>query len=447
MKKDDTPVRVALRMALPAIAESFFVSFAGLIDSFMVSSLGAGAVAAVGLTSQPKLLGYAMFLAMSVALSAIIARRFGEERRDDANSIMITAITVTVILSIIMGIFLTVFASPIMKLSGSNMDTHADAVLYFKIIMSCMFFNCMQICINSMQRGAGNTKITMRTNITSNTVNIIGNYLLIGGKLGFPALGIRGAAIATVFGTVVSFVMSINSIMDKEFFISIPYVIENKIKPKICALKNIISVGYSVFFEQLLLRIGFFATALMVAKQGTNELAAHQVCMHLLGLSFAFGDGLQSASVALIGRSLGEQNPDKAKLYGRTCQRIGGIISAIMAVIFLIIGKPFLKLFFNEIQIIEIGNYLIFFVIAIVLVQIRQCIYSGSLRGAGDTRYTATVAAISTTIVRTVVSYFFGYTLKWGIYGIWLGIFGDQAVRCIAGSIRFKKGKWVSIKI
>ena len=105
-----------------------------------------------------------------------------------------------------------------------------------------MFFNCMQISINSMQRGAGNTKITMRTNITSNTINIIGNYLLIGGNLGFPALGIRGAAIATVFGTVVSFTMSIISIMKKDFFISIPYIIKNKIKPRMYALMNIINL-------------------------------------------------------------------------------------------------------------------------------------------------------------------------------------------------------------
>jgi len=80
------------------------------------------------------------------------------------------------------------FASPIIHLCGSTAETHNGAVTYFRIIMGGMIFNCIQMGINSAQRGAGNTKITMRTNVTSNTINIILNYLLINGHFGFPAL-------------------------------------------------------------------------------------------------------------------------------------------------------------------------------------------------------------------------------------------------------------------
>ena len=170
-------LKITIDMAWPAIVESFFVAFAGLIDSLMVSSLGSYAVAAVGLTTQPKLLGLALFFALNVAISALVARRRGEKKQDSANEILLTAIFFIVIAAIISSIAFVFFASAIIGLCGSTADTHNDAVVYFRIIMGGMIFNCIQMGINAAQRGAGNTKITMRTNVTSNTINILLNCL------------------------------------------------------------------------------------------------------------------------------------------------------------------------------------------------------------------------------------------------------------------------------
>lgn len=448
MKKyNKATIRPALRMAIPAIIESFFVAFAGLVDSFMVSSLGANAVAAVGLTTQPKFLGLSVFIAFNVSISALVARRFGENKRKEANTVLFTSLIMIISLAVLLGTLLSLFASQIMVWCGSTPETHDNAVLYYRIIMSCMIFNCIQMGINSALRGAGNTQITMRTNITSNTINIIFNYLLINGHFGFPALGIMGAAIATVLGTVVACIMSIISILKPSFFVSIPYIIKEKIRPSLTALKNIVKVGYSVFFEQLLMRIGFMLTALMAAKQGNASMAAHQVGMNIMALSFAFGDGLQAAAVALIGRSLGEKKPDKAKEFGRTCQMIGGIISVALALIYFFGAKLLMGLFFKESDIVAIGISIMHIIILVVLFQIRQVIYMGCLRGAGDTLYTAIASTISVTIIRTVVSYLFGYTFGFGISGIWLGVLGDQLSRYVFAAVRFKAGKWVQIKI
>lgn len=440
-------IRAAMNMAVPAMIESFFVAFAGLVDSFMVSSLGSNAVAAIGLTTQPKFMGLAIFLAMNVALSALVARRFGENKRKEANTILYTAIIMIIGIAAVISALLVAFAPQIMSLCGSTPETHDSAVLYYRIIMGGMIFNCVQMGINSAQRGAGNTKITMRTNITSNTLNIIFNYFLINGHCGFPALGIMGAALSTVLGTVVACIMSIISIMKPDFFVSIPYIIKEKIRPSITALKNIVSVGYSVFFEQLLMRIGFIMTAVMAAHQGNEAMAAHQIGMNIMSLSFAFGDGLQAAAVALIGRSLGEKKPDKAKEFGRTCQMIGGIISVILAVVYFLGARILMGLFFEETEIVNIGVSIMRIIIFVVLFQIRQVIYMGCLRGAGDTFYTAVASTISVTLIRTGVSYLCGYTLGLGIAGIWFGVLGDQVSRYIFAAVRFKKGKWVQIKI
>ncbi|MBO7096912.1 MAG: MATE family efflux transporter [Lachnospiraceae bacterium] len=444
---DGKLLRETISIAWPAVVESFFTAFVGLVDSYMVSSLGSDAVAAIGLTTQPKFMGLSLFFAVNVALSALVARRRGEDRKEDANRILVSGILFIVIAAILIGSVLVAFAGDVIRFCGSTSETHDLATAYFKIVMGGMIFNCIQMGVNSAQRGAGNTKITMRTNLASNSVNIVFNYLLIGGKLGFPALGVRGAAFATVLGTVVACVMSILSLFEKNCFVSIPFIIKNKIMPGFEAFKALVKVGYSVFFEQLLMRVGFMATAIMAAKIGTAAMAAHQVGMNIMGLSFSFGDGLQATAVALIGRSLGERNEALAKEYGRTCRKLGLVISFFLACIYFFGGHAIMSAFFEEPEIVKIGVDITRIIIVVVIFQVSQVIYMGCLRGAGDTGYTALASIISVTVIRTAFSYLFGYTLGFGINGVWMGILADQISRFIFGSVRFKQGKWTRIII
>lgn len=440
-------IKITCSMAWPAIVESFFTAFAGLVDSLMVSSLGSHAVAAVGLTTQPKFIGLSLFFALNVAVSALVARRRGEDRKEEANRLLYTAIVFLIAAAIVSSIAIVALADPIISLCGSTAETHDAAVAYFRIVMGGMIFNCIQMGVNAAQRGAGNTKITMRTNVTSNTINIIFNYLLIEGHLGFPALGIEGAAIATVLGTVVASVMSVLSICKPDGFVSIPYIHANKIKPAFSTLSNLVKVGYSVFFEQILMRIGFMMTAIMAADQGTDAMAAHQVGMNIMGLSFSFGDGLQATAVALIGRSLGAGDEKLAREYGSICKLLGGIIAVVLAVVYFTGARALFGLFFEEEHIVDIGVDIMRVIVFVVIFQIIQVIYMGCLRGAGDTFYTAMASTISVTLIRTGVSYLFGYMLGGGIIGIWMGVLGDQISRFLFASTRFKAGKWTKIKI
>lgn len=437
----------AVRMAWPAVCESFFIALAGMVDSLMVSSMGASAVAAVGLTTQPKFMGLALFFAMNVSVSALVARRRGEKNQRSANQILLVAILFVIVATVVISSACVMWANEIINFCGSAPETHEPAVIYYCIIMGCMIFNVLSMVINAAQRGSGNTMIAMRTNIVSNVVNIIANYLLIQGHLGFPALGIAGAAIATVFGTVIACIMSFASLFRRDGFVSIYYIMEQQIRPALEPVISIIKLGFSVFIEQILMRVGFMSTAMMAAKMGTNALAAHQVGMNILGLTFSFGDGMQVAAVALIGRSLGEGSPDKAKAYGKTCRMIGLGISCVLAVVYFFGGEWLYHLFFAEQEIVDIGVMIIRIMIIIVLFQVSQVIYMGCLRGAGDTTYTAIASTISVTIIRTSASYFFGFVMGLGMAGIWMGILADQISRFLFASIRFKQGKWTKIHI
>ncbi len=437
----------AIRMAWPAVLESFFVSLAGMIDTLMVSTLGAASVAAVGLTTQPKFIGLSFFLSMNIAVSALVARRKGEERQGNANEVLLTSLTYTLIMCLIVTLICVIYAGPIIRLCGSNPDTHDPAVLYFRIIMGGMFFNVVSLAINSAQRGSGNTKIAMTTNVVSSIINVIFNYLLIGGHFGFPKWGILGAAVATVLGTVAAMIMSVRSLFSKNSFVSIPFMIENKIRPTWRTFISLIRLGVNFFIENMAMRVGFVTTAVIAAKLGTNPFAAHQVGMNFLSLGFAFGDGMQVAAVALTGRSLGANAKEKALAYGKICQEIGLFISFVLAIIFFAGGRFLFSLYFSDPETVEMGVLISRYIMVTVLVQISQVVYGGCLRGAGDVRFTLFASLISVTLIRTAVTFVLAGLLGFGLHGIWLGVLSDQLSRFLMLGSRFRKGEWVKLHL
>ncbi len=436
-----------LKMAWPAVLESFFVSLAGMIDTMMVASLGTYAVAAVGLTTQPKFIALSFFLAPNIAVSALVARRRGQGNQKEANRILYTSLVYTLIACVIVTGISVFGADLIMELCGSNADTHAAAVTYFRIIQGGMFFNVLTLVINAAQRGSGNTRIAMTTNVTSSIVNIVFNYLLIGGHLGFPKLGLVGAAIATVLGTVVAFIMSVRSLFAKESYLSVPFIRTEKIRASMEAMQSIFRLGSNMFLENIAMRVGFVYTAVIAAKLGTDAFAAHQVGMNFLSLGFSFGDGMQVAAVALIGRSLGERNIEKAKQYGSLCQRTGLAISCILAVILYFFGRNLFSLFFTDDHVLSMGVMICRFIMVIILFQISQIIYGGALRGAGDVKYTLFASLISVTLIRTGVTWLLTGVFPLGLVGIWIGILADQVSRFVLLSRRFRKGEWAEMLI
>lgn len=440
-----TIYKTALSMAWPAVLESFLIALTGFLDSIMVSSQGDEAIAAVGLTGQPKFIGLAIFISIGIAVSSIVARRRGEQNQESANRLLKLVLIVVVILSLVVGLAYLFFSRDIMLLAGAQEDTVDISTQYLTIIMVAMIFNTVTMIVNAAQRGAGNTRISMVTNTTSNVVNVIFNFLLIGGNFGFPALGVNGAAIATVIGTMVACAMSIRSLFKKESFV---YLKAYKgIATTKADIKSLIDISASAFTEQFFLRVGFFLFNLTVASLGTIQTAAHTIAMNFMSISFSFADGLAIASVALVGRSLGQKRPELAKKYGTACQKIGLCCAIFVSIVFVIFARPFFTLFTDTEAVIESGMPLMYILCIVLYLQIQQVSIIGCLRGAGDTKYTAFISLVSVAIIRPFVSWLFCYPLGLGLVGVWIGLFGDQLIRFIMGFVRYKQGKWLKIEI
>ncbi|MDO5047599.1 MAG: MATE family efflux transporter [Anaerococcus sp.] len=437
----------SLAIAWPALLEFFFISLADIIDTFMVSGLGPAAVAAVGLTTQPKFIALSVFFAINAAVSALVARRQGEGDRKAANLTLITAIYIAIFFVFVVDLIMIPLASDILHFAGSNAETHDLSKSYFLIIMGGMIFNALSTVINAGHRGSGNTRIAFISNLVSSIVNISFNYILIYGHFGFPKLGIRGAALATVLGTFVASLMCFGSLIKGNSYLNfkqmakVRYAFSKKIS------KIIGQLGFNIFVENISARIGFMITAITAAGLGTEIFAAHNVGMNLLSLSFSFANGMQVAAIALTGNALGAGDKKEAMTFGKVSQQIGFIISIIISIILLAFGPNIFSLFFEDPKIIGYGQIIARFLTLIVLLQISQVIYGGCLRAAGDVRYTLFVALISVTLIRSLVTLVSVHILNLGLAGIWLGILADQSSRFISLRHRFYRGKWLNLKI
>ncbi len=433
------------RVAWPATIESVLVGMMSFVDTVMVSTVGPAAIAATGLTNQPRLIFFSFFFALNAGVTAIVSRRNGEGDRGGANKCLAQAVMLCVITSIVLCAAALAAAEPLLWFAGAQSDTIDSAVSYFRITMVGMAFTSLGLVINAAQRGTGNTKISMRTNLTANVINVIFNYLLINGIWFFPRLEVKGAAIATLMGNVVSCLMSVYSVSKPTEFLHLR--LRGCFHFDAEYLKLLFRIGSSAAVEQLFIRIGFFSYVKIVAALGTTAFATHQICMSIINISFCVGDGLGIASSALTGQNLGRRRPDLSAVYCKAAQRIGLALSLVLFLVFALLGKPLMELFTDDPAIIDLGVKLLLIVAFTSPGQISQLVYSGCLRGAGDTKFVAYSSLVSIAILRPIFTYVLCYPLGLGLIGAWFSLLADQYIRLSFAAFRFSRGKWSRIKI
>lgn len=437
--------KIAFKIAWPSAIETALVSLVGSIDTMMVGGLGAAAIAAVGITNQPKFILLAMIFSLNVGVTAIVARRRGQDDKDGANSCLRQSLILSFVLALIMASVGFIFARPILLFAGAESDVIDLAVGYFQILMVSLVFTSISLTINAAQRGSGNTKVSMRTNLAANGVNLVFNFFLINGFLFFPKLGVSGAAVATVIGSMVGCFMSIRSLYKQNSFVRLSF--KGGLRFDKQTMGSLFSISGSAMVEQVFMRIGFFAYAKIVATLGTVAFATHQICMNVINMSFSFGDGLSIASSSLVGQSLGAKRPDMAIIYGKIGQRMSFIISTVLFFVFVFGRNVIMELFTDDPSIISLGAIIMIIIAFTTHVQTSQVVVSGCLRGAGDTKFVALISFISIGIIRPVLTYLLCIPFGFGLIGAWAGLFADQMLRLVFNFRRFSQGKWTKIEI
>jgi len=436
------------KLAWPTMLESAVTSLTGLVDTMMVGTLSTAAISAVGLTGQPRLLIFALFFSINAGITAVVSRKKGQGDRDGANAAMHTGLLLCLVLAVVAFILASVFAVPLLQFAGAtgeNADILPQARIYFLITVAGVCINAFGMSVNAAQRACSNTKIAFRTTVIANVVNVVFNYLLINGHLGFPRLEIMGAAIATLLGNICACAVSVASVLKKDGYLRLSLARLRHVSLRYLGMIGRVATGTGL--EQLFIRFGMFMFAKVVAELGTDEFATHQICMTLISITFAFGDGLGVAASALVGQNLGKNRPDLSELSAKAAQTAGKGISVIMFTVFMVGGRWLVSLFSDVPFVVDTGEKIMRIVAVVALFQVVQTINTGCLRGAGDTHYTAVVSFFSIAAIRPVVAYLLCYPAGLGVIGAWIALFIDQTTRFVASTIRFAGGKWKTIKL
>lgn len=431
------------KVAWPTAVEGVFLNLILLADLIMVGQLGIAQAAAIGIVAQPKMIMQMFGKALGTGVTAVVARRKGAGDYIGLNSCLKQSILLAVLVYVILATLGYGFRDDIMRLMGANSEYIEYAKIYFTYLLGALFFKAMTAILTATQVGIGNTGIILKASVIGNLVNVILNYVLIFGAFGFPRLEIKGAAIATIIGEMVIFLVLLHFIL---FNHNEEIDIWNKgtaiLSPKI--LKPVLEVGGNSFFEQIFERVGLLIFARLIAELGTVAVGTHHYCIIIWDLYYYFGLGMGTASSSFAGRKLGEKRKDLARIYTKVAQKSGLAISIIVAIVIVLIRKPVFAAIINNSDVVALGSGILLIVAVLIIPQTQAQVLTGTLRGAGDNRFIAQYSLFVSAILRSILAYIFAFYFNLGLHGIWIALFIDESLKMIMTEYRISKGIWLN---
>ncbi|AEE90547.1 MATE efflux family protein [Tepidanaerobacter acetatoxydans Re1] len=433
-----------IQLAMPSLVELLLGTLFGMVDMVMVGRVNKESLAAVGITNQPTMLALAVFQALNVGSTALVARFMGTDDNESASSVVKQTLILTVILGTIVSILGYIFAGNVINFMGAKPDVFPLAVQYLKIISLGGIFISTSMGIAAALRGAGDTVTPMRYNLISNLINVGLNYILIYGKLGFPAMGVAGAAIATTVSRFVAMIMAVLAIYHPDSLLSLSK--RKGIFLDYDIIKRILKIGIPSGVEQFVLRLGQVEFARTVAGLGTTVFAAHQVALNVFGLSFSPSQAFGMAATTLVGQSLGAGRPDMAEKYGLETRRMGMYVAVAIASTFFFFGRQIASIYTNDPQVILLAMGCLKIIAIMQPMQSTQFILAGALRGAGDTRGPLFATVIGIWGIRVMLAKVF-IKMGFGLTGAWAAQACDQVFRSIFIYLRYNSGRWKRLRV
>ncbi len=434
-----------LSLAWPAIIEMVLQTMTQIVDMIMVGQLGPAAIAAIGIANQPSFFLMALFQALAVGTTAVVARLVGAGKPGAAGDVMRQSVGMAVIMGGIVSAVFIIIAPNVMALMGVEADVAPMATGYFRVIISGMIFTALTVIMVAALRGSGDTRTPMFARSVANILNVLLNWLLIFGVWIFPELGVVGAGLSTIITRALSVLIIGYTI--KRGYTNLKW--RGSLIPKwdMWVIRRILNVGVPAAAEQLILRSGQLIFVRTVAGMGTLSMAAHQIAMNIESLSFMPGFGFSVAATALVGQHLGAGRPDLSEASGLETARVAAVTMGAIGIGLFIFGPSVIHLYTDDPTVIHLGT-VILRIIAVVQPAIALSFtMGGGLRGAGDTRFVLISTGVGIWGVRLVIAYILGVVLGWGLPGAWLGMAADQCLRAALTSRRFLSGKWKMINV
>ena len=423
------------QLAYPVIIGQLGIIMMGVVDSLMVGKLGAAPLAAASLGNSLAFIILIIGIGVSLAVTPLVAIAVGSNKFEDCGVYFRQSLLVNSVLSIIIA-FAIYFGADLIHYFNQPLEVQYQAKYFMRIIgfsaIPLMIFQTYKQFIE----GLSVMRPAMIIVLLANLINVFGNWVLVFGNLGLPALGLNGSGWATFASRVFMALALMGFVMNNKFFKK--YDVSFHFKSiNWSVIKKILSLGLpsgiQYFFE-----VGAFSFAvIMVGWLGTKQLAAHQIAINLASISFMAVLGISVAGSIRVGNAVGMKDISETRRAGFTASLLGASIMFVAGIIFILFRNFLPTLYVTDEVVISYASSLLIIAALFQLSDGTQAVGIGILRGLTDVKFPTAITFIAYWIVGLPVGYLLGFTYELGVQGIWIGLLLGLTTSAILLTLRF----------
>lgn len=431
-------------LSIPMILEMIMESLFAVVDVFFVSKVSVNAVATVGLTESVLMIVYSIAVGLSMAATAIVARRIGEKDPEAASVAAVQAIILAASSALVIGLSGAVFAEELLALMGGSPELIAEGAGYTRWIFGGNVSVMLLFLINGIFRGAGDASLAMRTLWIANGLNLVLDPILIFGFGPIPAMGVEGAAIATTTGRTAGLLYQLYHLFKGSSRVKITL---RALVVKLDIMVRMIRVSFGGIGQFLIESASWIFLMRVMSLFGEEALAGYTISFRVLVFTLLPSMGLANAAGTLVGQNLGALKPERAESSVWRTALINVIILGIIGTAFLVFARHVITIFTPEEAVVGFGTLslqiicfgYVFFAYGMVLVQ--------AFNGAGDTKTPTVINIFVFWLFQIPFAYFLAVTLGWGPAGVFWAIAVAHSIMAVVGVIIFRQGRWKLVKV
>lgn len=434
-------------LAIPMILELSLESVFAVVDMYFVSHLpnSKNAMATVGLTESVIALVYTIAIGLSTAATAVVARRIGEKNPDGAAHAGAQSLLIALMVTVVVSIAGIIYAADILKIMGAREEVIKEGTVFTRIMLGGSVVIILLFLINGIFRGAGDAAMAMRSLWIASIINIFLCPMLINGYGPFPALGLKGAAIATTIGRGIGVIYQSYHLFSGKRTIKLN---GSHFKWDLPVIKTLFTVAWPATLQFFIQSGSWIILAWLVSVTGSTDASAgYQVAIRNVVFFILPAWGLSNAAATLVGQNLGAQQPERAEQSVFLTAKYNALFMALVTVLFVFFASPIISIFTREPEVHRygtmalqvIGAGYIFYGIGMVMIQ--------ALNGAGDTKTPTWINVFGFWIFQIPFAWILAKEMNMGPAGAFIAIPVAETVMALAAWYYFKKGKWKQVKV
>ncbi|GGD06969.1 MATE family efflux transporter [Hyunsoonleella pacifica] len=436
--------RAVFMLSIPMILEMLMESIFALVDIMYVSKVSVNAVATIGLTESVITLVYAVAIGLSMAATAIVARRVGEKDIKGASSAAVQVIFLGIAVAVIISVIGILYPKEILGLMGGEPDLIEEGYGYTKILLGGNITIMLLFLINAIFRGAGNASVAMWTLVLSNGLNIILDPIFIFGLGPVPAYGVEGAAIATTIGrgTAVIFQLAVLFFGFSKIKIGIKDLVL-----QISIMLNLIKVSLGGIGQFLIGTSSWVFLMRIMSEFGSEVLAGYTIAIRVMMFTLMPAWGMSNAAATLVGQNLGAGKPDRAEQSVWKTGKYCAIFMGIVSIVYLVFAPHIIILFNETFNVVKYGSLCLRVLAAGYIFYAYGMVVVNAFNGAGDTKTPTYINFFCFWLLQLPFAYVMAITLNFGPQGVFLAITLAEVLIAVVAIIWFKKGKWKKVQV